>query len=231
MIRHTLEFMKANQKAMDKHGKRISTGQKIFTALDDPAGDTMSTMMRYDLRALDEAIRNTQNNQAMLRVANGVLENTKDLLNSIKEKAIFAADDTATDTDRKIAEKEILQFIDQIDDNSKITYNKKTLIDGSHHRQSIGTTQALTNLELAEDTTAQTKLTELTRRAGDNLNINETDRINVSYVKDAQTYHTSYVVGNMTMGSVFDGVNKINGVVFDLKDMGKTNVVGLDVTG
>ena len=65
----------------------------------------MSTMMRYDLRALDEAIRNTQNNQAMLRVANGALENTKDLLNSIKEKAIFAADDTATDTDRKIAEK------------------------------------------------------------------------------------------------------------------------------
>ena len=63
MIRNTLGYIAKNNEEKDLHRRRIVTGQRIFTPMDDPAGDSISRRMRYDLLAIDQATRNTQNNQ------------------------------------------------------------------------------------------------------------------------------------------------------------------------
>ena len=223
--------MNRNTEEKQLHSKRIATGQKIFSAMDGPSAEAMSRKMRYDLWALDGAIRNTQNSNAMFKVAHGALESTKTLLTTIKDRAIIAANDTTTDFDRQIIQKEINEFIDQIDNNTKTMYNGKFLIDGSHRRPTSGTVQALTNSQLSEDTTVLTKMVDLQDRRGGILGIKSTDRINISYVKDAKTYSTSYDVSDTTVQDIFVNANAINGDVFDTLQTYNTSFVGVDAEG
>ena len=229
MIRNTLNYIAKNNEEKDLHQRRIVTGQRIFSPLDDPAGDSISRRMRYDLMAIDQATRNTQNNHSMLKVAHGAMESTKSLLTSIKEKAIYAANDSISDKDRQIVQKEVNEFIAQIDYNTGTTYNGKFLIDGSHRRPTDGTIQALTNQQLSELTTTVTMLIELQDRQGEYLEINDTDRIDISYVKDAKTYSTSYIVGNTTLQDVIDRTNSLNGEVFN--QTYTTAFIGVDAGG
>ena len=59
------------------------------------------------------------------------VKSTIDILKTLKEKVINAANDTNTDVDRTAIQKEINASIAQIDDNALTTFNGKVLIDGS----------------------------------------------------------------------------------------------------
>ena len=60
---------------------------------------------------------------ACWKVADGVLSNSLAIMRTMKEKAIDAANDTNTDSDRAIIQKDIDQQIDQLNDNSLVTFN------------------------------------------------------------------------------------------------------------
>ena len=79
----------------------------------------------------------------MLKVAEGAVSSTVDILKTMKEKAINAANDSNTDADRATIQKELDQSIDQIDDNANVTYNGKYLVDGSHNSKTTATTTAM----------------------------------------------------------------------------------------
>ncbi len=75
----------------------------------------------------------------------GGIDNIVEELRSLKELAINAANDTNTDEDRQTIQKEFIQRMDTINDIATTTaYNGKTLIDGTHARNSIVTTSQLT---------------------------------------------------------------------------------------
>ena len=187
--------------------------------------------MSVQIRGLDQANRNAQQYKSMLKVADGGVSSTVDILRTLKEKAIEAANDTCTDSDRQTIQKLFNQYADQIDDNALITYNGKYLINGSHNTASKLTNQAYTNSSLSTDTTTDTKLTDLLRRNGDSLNILADDTVNVSYVKDGKTYTTSYKVENTTVKDIFTKANAIDTAVFDVDNMSDTNEIGVDETG
>ena len=159
--------------------------------------------MSVEIGSLEQTLSNVQTGNSMLNVANGAMSNTLEILQTLKEKAIAAANDTAKDSDRAIIQKELNQYIDQINDNSLVTYNGKYLLTGQNSGPSVETNQAYTNRSLGEDVTGSTKLTDLTRRQGDNLNISANDTVNVSCVKDGKTYSTSFAVGEMTLEDIF----------------------------
>ena len=127
----TLGGLNRNSMALAKSLQHVSTGMKINSAADDNSGFSIAERMQVRVRSLDQADQNTQNGASMLKVAEGSVRSTVDLLRTMKEKAINAANDTNTDTDRAIIQKEMDQYIDQIDDNALVTYNGKTLVDGS----------------------------------------------------------------------------------------------------
>lgn len=184
----TLGGLNKNSTALAKSLQQASTGMKINSAADDNSGFAIAERMAVRVRALDQADQNTQNGANMLKVAEGSVSSTVDILRTMKEKAINAANDTNTDTDRAIIQKEMDQLVDQIDDNAQITYNGKTLVDGSKMFKGVATRTALTNESLFEETTGTTALVDLQNRNGEGLNILTTDKITVSYVVQGKNY-------------------------------------------
>ena len=75
-----------------------------------------------------------QNAISLMKVAEGSVARSIDIMRTMKEKAINAANDTNTDEDRAIIQKELDQSIDQIDDNSQVTFNGKYLFTGEADR-------------------------------------------------------------------------------------------------
>ncbi|MDY5716333.1 MAG: flagellin [Selenomonas sp.] len=226
-----LNVMNKHASAMAKHMSHIATGSRITSVAEDPSGWAIGMRMSVQIRGLDQANRNAQQYKSMLKVADGGVSSTVDILRTLKEKAIEAANDTCTDSDRQTIQKLFNQYADQIDDNALITYNGKYLINGSHNTASKLTNQAYTNSSLSTDTTTDTKLTDLLRRNGDSLNILADDTVNVSYVKDGKTYTTSYKVENTTVKDIFTKANAIDTAVFDVDNMSDSNEIGVDETG
>ena len=184
---NTLNTLNKNQSALGSSLAKVSSGQKINSAKDDASGFAISESMRVMVRALDQANQNTQNGASMVKVAEGAVNNTVEILKTLKEKAINAATDTNTDSDRKIIQKEIDQFIDQINDNALATFNGKYLVDGSKEAKGIATKTVLINQMLATDVASGTKLVELKDRSNSSLNIIAGDIATVSYVTQGST--------------------------------------------
>jgi flagellin len=135
----------------------------------------------------------------MMKVAEGAVSSTVEILKTLKEKVINAANDSNTDADRLTIQKELDQSIDQIDDNANVTFNGKYLVDGTHNWENKSQTKtALTNQSLNAATKTDSKLTDLTDRNGNSLQINSTDFVSVSYVKEGVTYTSTKQVSTDT---------------------------------
>ena len=206
----TLNTLNKNSSALAKSLQKVSSGMKINSAADDASGYAISERMRVQIRGLDQANQNTQNGSSMMKVAEGAVSSTVDILKTLKEKAINAANDTNTDSDRQTIQKELNQSIDQIDDNANVTYNGKYLVDGSKNTIGDATYTALSNQNLAKGTTGDTKLTDLARRSGDSLEIAATDKVTVSYVQGGKTYTTTFQAGDKTLNDVFQAAEDID---------------------
>ena len=199
----TLNTLNRNTKALSKSLQKVSSGMKINSAADDASGYAISERMRVQIRSLDQANSNAQNGGSMMKVAEGAVSSTVEILKTLKEKAVNAANDTNTDADRQTIQKELDQSIDQINDNANVTFNGQYLVDGSKNSKTTGTSTALTNQSLSTDTASGTGLTDLKARNGDSLNIQSTDTVTVSWVKDGKTYTASTEVGTKsTLNSI-----------------------------
>ncbi len=231
----TLNTLNKNSNALSKSLQKVSSGMKINGAADDASGYAISERMRVQIRGLDQANSNTQNGSSMMKVAEGAVSSTVEILKTLKEKVINAANDTNTDSDRQTIQKELDQSIDQIDDNANVTYNGKYLVDGSHNSKTTATTTALTNESFDTATTGATKLTELKSRTGELLHIDSTDNVTVSYVKQGQTYTTTFSVGSNTLSGIL-GKQAKNGTTamtggLEIKSSDATSVIGKDGSG
>lgn len=191
--KNTLNELNKNEKAKSKDLKKLASGLKIGSAADDASGYAISERMAVQIRGLDQDSQNTQNSQALMKTASGALDSTMDILKTLKEKAINAANDTNTDADRATIQKEVDQAIQQINENAQVTYNGKTLLDGSKNSevtgpQGQGTSTYLTNEYFADNTSKLSSIVELQSKTGEKLNILPGDKIIVSYVKNGVTY-------------------------------------------
>ncbi len=211
----TLNTLNKNSSALSKSLQKVSSGMKINSAADDASGYAISERMRVQIRSLDQANANTQSGNSMMKVAEGAVSSTVDILKTLKEKVINAANDTNTDSDRQTIQKELNQSIDQIDDNANITFNGKYLVDGSKNSLGQETFTSLTNQGLAKSTKADTSLTALANRNNESLEISKTDKVTISYVQAGKTYSATLDVadkkGNVrTLQDVFQAAEDIN---------------------
>ena len=232
----TLNTLNRNTKALSKSLQKVSSGMKINSAADDASGYAISERMRVQIRSLDQANSNAQNGGSMMKVAEGAVSSTVEILKTLKEKAVNAANDTNTDADRQTIQKELDQSIDQINDNANVTFNGQYLVDGSKNSKTTGTSTALTNQSLATGTASTDALTSLKARNGDSLNIRSTDTVTVSWVKDGKTYSASTTVGSLTLGTLLSGSNALadgsHSISADVKlTQAKTSLIETDGSG
>lgn len=222
--KNTLNQLDKNNKAAAKDLKKIASGMKINSAADDASGYAISDRMDVQLRSLEQDNQNAQNGSSMLKTAEGAVQSTVDILRTLKEKVINAANDTNTDADRATIQKELDQSVDQLDENAGVTYNGKLLVDGSHNSTVLdpGTYTTFANESLLEGTdVANTKLTRLKERCGNDLGIQVGDTITVSYVKDGVTSSNTITVGKRsTISTIFESrsMTGIMGVGYKVDD-------------
>ena len=90
-----LNIMNQHSSALTKSMLRLSSGRRINSAADDPSGYAISQRMQVQIRSLDQAARNAQNGMSLLKVSEGAVSSTVDILKTLKEsykKAIINYD-------------------------------------------------------------------------------------------------------------------------------------------
>ena len=213
--KNTLNQLDKNDKALAKSLKKVSSGMKINSAEDDASGYSISEKMRVQVRGLDQDIDNAQTGKSMMKVAEGGVQSTVDILRTLKEKVINAANDTNTDEDRATIQKELDQAVDQLDENANVQYNGKIMLDGSQNNgiPSPGTRTVLANDNIYAGTNGTDRITSLRDFSGRSLGIASNSKIEFSYVIQGETYITTLdPVGTNSIQNMFTRSVDSNGV-------------------
>ncbi len=141
-----------NEKSLAKMLKRAASGMKINSAGDDASGYAISEKMRVKLRALEQNDRNVKNGASMLRTASGAVQEQTNLLKTIKQKVIDASNDTNTDQDREVIQKEINHCYSQMADIVYDTeFNGEKILLGNSVAEVVSSWEVLNNAMLADD--------------------------------------------------------------------------------
>ncbi|MBV9120807.1 MAG: flagellin, partial [Chloroflexi bacterium] len=112
--------------------ERLSSGLRINSAADDPAGLAVSQTLTSQVNGFDQAQRNIQDGISMTQVADGALNSTESALQRMRTLAVQAATDSLTNTDRANIQSEVNQLVQEIDRiSSQTEFNTKKLLDGS----------------------------------------------------------------------------------------------------
>jgi len=118
------------------HQQRLSTGKRINSAADDPAGLTIATKMLARSEGLKVALDNIGDAKNMLSVAEAGLGKITDILVQMRSKAEQAASDTLGASERAAIQSQLESFAEQIDNVVNETkWNGVKLLDGTVNKR------------------------------------------------------------------------------------------------
>ena len=119
--------------------QRLSTGLRVNSAADDAAGLAIREMMRSDITATQQGIRNAADAISMIQTADGALGVIDEKLTRMKELAEQASTGTYTTVQRDIINSEYQAMAAEIDRIANATnFNGIKLLDGSVSNQHGG---------------------------------------------------------------------------------------------
>lgn len=196
--------------------QRLSSGLRINSASDDPAGFVISNALQAQVDGLNQAIANTQSASNLVKTANSALTQVSSLLGQIRQKALDAANSGATDPSAAQADQSaIASAITAINNIASGTqYGSKKLLDGS-----AGVTAGVTNSTLVGGITL-----------GGTFGGNVTQSGNVTItVNNAAT--RAQVAGTATYASVSATLASVNGTTSGTGGTISINGQSITVTG
>lgn len=120
----------------EKSVGKLSSGLRINSASDDPAGLSISEKLRSRIIGVERAFLNAQDGISMIQTAEGGLSNAQSILQRVRELALQSANGTLTALDRAFIQQESRQLLTQINDIANSTeFNTKKLLNGSQSAQ------------------------------------------------------------------------------------------------
>ncbi|MCW4150693.1 MULTISPECIES: flagellin [Halomonadaceae] len=111
----TLQHLRSSQQSMQTAMQRLSSGLRINSAKDDPAGQAIANRMTAQIKGMTQAIRNTNDGISMVQTAEGSLNQVNDNLQRIRELSVQAANGTNSSDDLVSIQDEIDQRLEEID--------------------------------------------------------------------------------------------------------------------
>ena len=155
-INHNLAALNAHrnlvntQEQMSRSMQRLSSGYRINQGSDDPAGLVISEQFRAQIAGLNRAIGNSEGSISMIQTAEGALTEINNLLISMRELAIHAANEGFNDADQLAADQaeitNAISTIDRIAENTQ--FGTKKLLDGSKANIATITSAGTTGLSI-----------------------------------------------------------------------------------
>lgn len=112
--------------------ERLSSGLKINSAKDNPAGLAMSKRMHAQIRGLERSSQNASDGISVIETAEGALSEIQEMTQRISELTVKAANGSMTDDDRVSIQEEVDQLVTEIERiGSETQFNGKSLLDGT----------------------------------------------------------------------------------------------------
>ncbi len=118
--------------------ERLSTGLRINKAADDSSGMAIADSLRAQSLGIGQAIRNANDGISMVQTADGALQESINIINTVKTKAIQAASDGQTTSTRRAIQNDIDKLLEELDAIAKTTsFNGQKLLSGAFTNKSI----------------------------------------------------------------------------------------------
>jgi flagellin len=138
VINNNLMAMNASRNLQTAYGKlgtstrRLSSGLRVGTAADDAAGLAIRELMRSDITAVNQGIRNANDAISLIQTADGALQTIDEKLIRMKELAEQAATGTYTSDQRLIIDSEYQAMASEITRIANATdFNGVYLLNGN----------------------------------------------------------------------------------------------------
>lgn len=181
---------------------RLSTGLRITSAADDPAGLIVSENFRSQIASLGQAVRNNQDAINYAKTAEGALDEVNRLLRDARSLAVGAANSGTLDAAQIQANQaqlsSILDSIDRISTNTQ--FGSKKLLDGSAGVVAGTTSDNLTSIYLTGEF--------------NNASITTGSAITVTVTTDAEQASVTSATFAAATTTLSAGVFTINGTTF-----------------
>lgn len=127
-----LNQLRDTQKSLTSSLERLSSGKRINKAADDAAGMTISHSLSSQARGLGQAIRNANDAISMAQVADGALDESASLINTIRTKAVQAANGSQSFESRQALQADINKALDSLNNIAQNTsFNNQKLLSGN----------------------------------------------------------------------------------------------------
>ena len=121
-----------NDNALSASLEKLSSGLRINRAADDASGMAIADSLKSQALGLGQAIRNANDGISMVQTADGALDESIKIVNSIKTKAIQAAQDGQTTESRKAIQSDITKLLEELDMIARTTaFNNQKLLSGN----------------------------------------------------------------------------------------------------
>ena len=125
-----------NSAALDTSLERLSSGLRINWAKDNASGLAIADQLRTQASSLKQAIDNGNEAMSVLTVADKAIEEQVNILDSIKQKAISAAQDGQSTKTRNMLQADINRLMEELDNIANSTsFNGKQLLSGGYINQ------------------------------------------------------------------------------------------------
>jgi flagellin len=237
-INHNLAALNANRnlklttESLTKSMQKLSSGFRINAAADDPAGLVISEQFRSQIAGLNRAIQNSEGSITMIQTAEGALTEINNLLISMRELAIHAANEGFNDDDQLAADQaeiaNALKTIDRIAANTQ--FGTKKILDGSKDNIATITSADTSGVSIMRSnlSTGQHSITA-TKTAESSAKLNTTS-LGISLTNtDGDPYNLTEKIHNIDVVQASDVAKKVSGS-FDLTDAWG-NSLHLNATG
>lgn len=111
--------------------ERLSTGLRINRAADDASGLSIANNFRAQALGIGQAIQNGTDASSLTQIADGALEESTNILNTIRTKAVQASSDGQTTETRQLIQNDINRLLAQLDNIAQTTsFNGQKLLSG-----------------------------------------------------------------------------------------------------
>ena len=127
----TASALYRNDRIIDGIIERLSTGKRINSAADDPAGLAISTRLTSQVNGLNQAARNANNAISMIQIADNSADTITNIFQRMREIVVQAADGSNSASDVALLNTEfkaLAQETDRLVDTT--SYNGKKLLNG-----------------------------------------------------------------------------------------------------
>jgi len=121
-----------NDNGLSASLEKLSSGLRINKAADDASGMAIADALKSQFLGLGQAVRNASDGISMVQTADGALDESIKIVNTIKTKSIQAAQDGQTTDSRKAIQSDIDKLLEELDIIAKTTaFNGQKLLSGN----------------------------------------------------------------------------------------------------